>query len=177
MFVIPVVFKNDDPISLIEIIYEVAAMIIIEPQSEQDLERYYNLRWKLLREPWKQPKGSEKDELDERALHIMVCSEDRTPIAVGRAHFNTDVEAQIRYMAVESRFQNTGLGSVVLKKLEDEVRQLGAKYVILNSRDTAVPFYERNGYQIVSPSYTLFESIPHYLMKKDFYPQGQLKIN
>ena len=152
-------------------------MIITEPISEKDFELYYDLRWRLLREPWKQPKGSEKDELEERALHIMVCKEDRIPVAVGRAHFNTDIEAQIRFMAVEPRFQKTGLGSVVLKKLEDEVRQLGAKYVILHSRDTAVPFYERHGYKIVSPSHTLFETVPHFLMKKDFYPEKALNIN
>ncbi len=76
-------------------------MIITQPESQQDFERYYELRWRMLREPWKQPKGSEKDELEERALHIMVCKEDRLPIAVGRAHFNTDIEAQIRFMAVE----------------------------------------------------------------------------
>lgn len=152
-------------------------MIITQPESLQDFERYYDLRWRMLREPWKQPKGSEKDELEERALHIMVCKEDRIPVAVGRAHFNTDVEAQIRFMAVEPRFQKTGLGSVVLKKLEEEVRQLGAQYVILHSRDTAVPFYERHGYKIVSRSHTLFETVPHFLMKKEFYPENKLKIN
>jgi ribosomal protein S18 acetylase RimI-like enzyme len=131
----------------------------------------------MLREPWNQPKGSEKDELEERALHIMVCKENRLPVAVGRAHFNTDIEAQIRFMAVEPRFQHTGLGSVILKKLEDEVRNLGAQYVILHSRETAIPFYERHGYKIISESDTLFESIPHVLMKKEFYPENKLKIN
>ena len=152
-------------------------MIITQPESTQDFERYYDLRWRMLREPWNQPKGSEKDELEERALHIMVCKEDRVPVAVGRAHFNTDIEAQIRFMAVDPRFQKTGLGSVVLKKLEDEVRHLGAQYVILHSRDTSVQFYERHGYKIVSESHTLFESIPHFLMKKEFYPKNKLKIN
>jgi len=154
-----------------------AAMIITQPETSQDFDRYYELRWRLLREPWKQPKGSERDELEERALHMMVCIDDRIPIAVGRAHFNTDIEAQIRFMAVEPRFQKTGLGSVILKKLEDEVRQLGAKYVILHARENAVLFYERHGYRIISASHTLFESVPHFLMKKDFYPENKLNIN
>ena len=152
-------------------------MIITQPETSQDFDRYYELRWRLLREPWKQPKGSERDELEERALHMMVCIDDRIPIAVGRAHFNTDIEAQIRFMAVEPRFQKTGLGSVILKKLEDEVRQLGAKYVILHARENAVLFYERHGYRIISASHTLFESVPHFLMKKDFYPENRLNIN
>jgi N-acetylglutamate synthase-like GNAT family acetyltransferase len=152
-------------------------MIITQPESKQDFERYFELRWKLLREPWKQPKGSERDELEERALHVMVCEDNRIPIAVGRAHFNTDVEAQIRFMAVEPRFQDTGLSLVVLKKLEEEVRQLGAKHVILHSRDNSVDFYEKQGYSLVSPSLVLFDSVPHFLMKKDFYPENALKIN
>jgi GNAT superfamily N-acetyltransferase len=151
-------------------------MIITQPKSKEDFERYFELRWRLLREPWKQPKGSEKDELEERSLHIMVCHKDRVPVAVGRAHFNTDTEAQIRFMAVEPRYQKTGLGTVVLKKLEEEVRQLGAKYVILHSRDAAISFYEKNGYKIVAPSHTLFETIPHFLMKKDFYPDNVLNL-
>ena len=107
----------------------------------------------------------------------MVCKEDRIPVAVGRAHFNTDIEAQIRFMAVEPRFQHTGLGSVILKKLEEEVRNLGAQYVILHSREASIPFYERHGYKIISPSHTLFESVSHVLMKKEFYPENKLKIN
>jgi GNAT superfamily N-acetyltransferase len=152
-------------------------MIITQPESQQDFERYYDLRWRMLRKPWKQPKGSEKDELEERALHIMVCKDDRIPVAVGRAHFNTDIEAQIRFMAVEPRFQKTGLGTVILNKLEEEVRKLGAQYVILHSRETSVPFYERHGYKVISPSHTLYESVSHFLMKKDFYPEHKLKIN
>lgn len=152
-------------------------MIITQPESAQDFELYYDLRWRMLREPWDQPKGSEKDELEERALHIMVCIDDRIPVAVGRAHFNTDVEAQIRFMAVEPRFQNTGLGSVILKKLEEEVRNLGAQYVILHARESSIYFYERHGYKIVSESHTLFESVSHVLMKKEFYPNSELKIN
>ncbi len=151
-------------------------MIITQPKSPEDFERYYDLRWRLLRKPWKQPRGSEKDDLEERALHIMVCKVDRIPVAVGRAHFNTDVEAQIRFMAVEPRYQKSGLGTVVLKKLEEEVRQLGAKYVILHSRDMAVPFYQKNGYKLISPSHTLFETIPHFLMKKEFYPENVLNL-
>ena len=152
-------------------------MIITQPKSSEDFEKYYDLRWRILREPWKQPKGSEKDSLEERSLHVMVCKEDRIPIAVGRVHFNSDIEAQIRYMAVEPRFQKTGLGTVVLKRLEDEVRQLGAKYIILHSRDAAVPFYERNGYLTITESHTLFESVPHFLMKKDFYPENKLHLD
>ena len=31
------------------------------PQTEEELERYYQFRWEMLRKPLHQPKGSERD--------------------------------------------------------------------------------------------------------------------
>lgn len=39
---------------------------ICEP-SDENFEEYYYLRWKVLRKPWNQPIGSEKDELEKTA--------------------------------------------------------------------------------------------------------------
>ena len=142
-------------------------MIIIEPTSGKDFELYYDLRWRILRKPWNQPKGSEKDELEDKSVHVMVCNKERIPIGVGRAHFNSNEEAQIRYMAVEEKWQGKGIGKMVLNTLEERVTKQGAKYIVLNSRDIAIKFYEKNGYQIVKETDTLFDAIPHYKMKKD----------
>ena len=76
-------------------------MIITSPDSQEDFEKYYSLRWKLLRYPWNQPKGSEKDEFEDTAFHVMICENGRIPVGVGRLHINNDGEAQIRYMAGE----------------------------------------------------------------------------
>jgi len=38
-------------------------LIILRPLSKEDFELMYNLRWKILRKPWHQPKGSEKDDI------------------------------------------------------------------------------------------------------------------
>ncbi len=96
----------------------------------------------------------------------MVCDEDRIPVGVGRAHFNSDEEAQIRYMAVEKEWQGKGIGKMILLYLEEKVKEKGAKNIILNARDIAIKFYERNGYQIVKEAHTLFDAIPHYGMRK-----------
>jgi ribosomal protein S18 acetylase RimI-like enzyme len=148
-------------------------MIITQPTSPKDFELYYDLRWRILRKPWNQPKGSEKDELEDKSIHVMVCNEDRTclparqvPIGVGRAHFNSDEEAQIRYMAVEEEWQRKGIGKMILSYLEEKVKEKGARNIVLNARDIAIKFYERNGYQIVKEAHTLFDVIPHYRMMK-----------
>jgi ribosomal protein S18 acetylase RimI-like enzyme len=141
-------------------------MLVTEPSSEKDFELYYNLRWRTLRKPWGQPKGSEKDDLEDKSIHVMVCKVDRIPIGVGRAHFNSNDEAQIRYMAVEEEWQGKGVGKIILNYLEEMIKKKGAKYIALNARDIAIKFYEKRGYEIVKEAHVLFDAIPHYRMIK-----------
>ena len=141
-------------------------MIITQPQTSEEYEKYYDLRWRILRAPWNQPKGSEKDDKEEKAIHVMICENEGIPVGVGRAHFNTDNEAQIRYMAVEENQRGKGIGALVLGELEKRAKEKGARFVMLNARDTAIKFYEKHGYKIIKEAHTLFGSIPHSEMRK-----------
>jgi GNAT superfamily N-acetyltransferase len=136
------------------------------PETEEEFKNYYHLRWKILREPWNQPKGTEKDEFEREAFHLMVCR-DSEIIGVGRLHFNSDIEAQIRYMAVKENYRGQGIGSLIIKELEKKAKVLGAKYIILNSRANVIRFYEKNFYQAIKKAPTLFGTIEHWRMKKD----------
>ncbi|MGA7837492.1 MAG: GNAT family N-acetyltransferase [Ignavibacteriaceae bacterium] len=142
-------------------------MTITEPQTPEEFERYYDLRWRVLRVPWNQPKGSEKDGKEKNAIHLMACEKDKIPVGVGRVHFNSPEEAQVRYMAVEEGQRGKGTGAIILKELERRAEQKGAKIIVLNARNNAVPFYERYCYKIVKQSHTLFGSIPHFEMRKE----------
>jgi ribosomal protein S18 acetylase RimI-like enzyme len=152
-------------------------MIITQPTTEKDFELYYDLRWRLLRKPWNQPKGGEKDELEEHSIHIMVCNDDRIPVGVGRAHFNSPEEAQIRYMAVEENLQGKGIGTIILNELEKRIMEKGAKYIVLNARDIAIKFYEKHGYKIIKEAHVLFDAIPHYKMIKEINSKFELPNN
>lgn len=140
-------------------------MIIKSPQTRQEFFDYYDLRWRILRASWNQPKGSEQDELEGQAIHIIAVENDKI-VGCGRAHFNSDDEAQIRYMAVENEWQGRGVGKLILDELEKRVIAKGAKKIILHARKSVVKFYEKNGYANIKPSHTLFGVIPHYLMEK-----------
>ena len=98
---------------------------IITPITEQDLELYYQFRWQLLRQPWLQPLGSEKDELEQQSIHRMIMNEAQQVIAVGRLHQVGQREAQIRYMAVDENHQGQGLGKKIIQALEDEACKQG----------------------------------------------------
>jgi len=141
-------------------------MIVRSPQTAEEFERYRDLRWRILRAPWDQPRITEQDDLGSDDFPIMVCEVDGIPIGVGRAHFISENEAQIRSISVEPEWEGKGIGSIVLKELEKIVIAKGATRIIIHSRKSAIEFYKKNGYKEVEPSYTLFGEIEHTLMEK-----------
>ena len=139
---------------------------IVSPESREDFERYYELRWRLLREPWQQPRGSERDALESQSIHLMACAAAKTPAGVARLHFNSAEEAQIRYMAVAADVRGQGIGRALLEALEGRARACGAQCIVLNAREGAAGFYSRARYQVVAAAQPLFGTIPHIAMRK-----------
>ena len=141
-------------------------MKIISPNTETDFEKYYNFRWQMLRAHWQQPPGSEQDDLEHESVHVMAVDDDNSVIAIGRIHFLNDSSAQIRYMAVADDRQKQGLGQQILLTLEQYGINNKCKYIRLHARESAIGFYQKQGYQIVEKSHLLFSTIQHYEMLK-----------
>jgi len=140
---------------------------IREPKTEEEFSAYYELRWRILREPWNQPRESEKDDKENIAYHIIAYeNEPFQVLGVGRIHMKNETEAQIRYMGVEKWYEKQGIGSKILKKLEKYAKKKGAQKIFLNSRENAVGFYEKFRYHTVEKAHTLFGEITHYRMEK-----------
>ncbi|EOC3494446.1 fatty acid biosynthesis protein FabY, partial [Shigella sonnei] len=137
------------------------------PQTEEELERYYQFRWEMLRKPLHQPKGSERDAWDAMAHHQMVVDEQGNLVAVGRLYINADNEASIRFMAVHPDVQDKGLGTLMAMTLESVARQEGVKRVTCSAREDAVEFFAKLGFinqgEITTPTTT---PIRHFLMIK-----------
>ena len=142
-------------------------MSVVEPSTPEQFEQYYDLRWRILRAPWRQPRGSEKDELENDSIHLMVSDNDNRVIGVGRLHLNSPKQAQIRFMAVETDYQREGIGSKLLLALEEKAKSLGAEEIIFEARANIAGFYKRFGYKTIAPGNTLFGSIYHYKMSKN----------
>lgn len=137
------------------------------PQTEEELEAYYQFRWEMLRKPLHQPKGSERDAWDAMAHHQMVMDEEGNLVAVGRLYINADNEASIRFMAVHPSVQDKGLGTLMAMTLESVARQEGVKRVTCSAREDAVEFFAKLGFvnqgEITTPQTT---PIRHFLMIK-----------
>ena len=141
-------------------------MKITRPDSENQWQQYYQLRWRVLRAPWDQPLGSERDELEDKSEHVMVLSDTEQLLGVGRVHFNNEEQAQIRYMAVDEQVRGHGVGTILLTELEAIARKQGTSVVVLDARENAVGFYVGRGYQVVGDGHTLYSVIHHKKMLK-----------
>jgi len=138
---------------------------IREPKTKKEFKQYYHLRWQILREPWDQPRGTEKDEFEKVGLHLAAFLNDKI-IGSGRGHFAESKRAQIRWMAVDKEFQGKGIGSKLLKELEKILFNKGAEEIFLKARERAVNLYKRQGYEIYKKGEILFGEIRHYWMRK-----------
>jgi len=141
-------------------------MHIRPPATGSEFEAYYAFRWKILRQPWKQPPGSEKDAFERQAIHLAAWDETGRLIGVGRLHRLREGVGQVRYMAVDPAQRRLGVGKAILNELELRALEAGIQEVRLNSRQNALQFYQKNGYQVLRPSSTLFGTIPHFEMCK-----------
>ncbi|EOW9308904.1 YiiD C-terminal domain-containing protein [Vibrio cholerae] len=120
---------------------------LITPTTDNQLNKYFHFRWQMLREPWRMPIGSERDEYDSMSHHRMIVDSRGYPMAIGRLYITPDCEGQICYMAVKANRRSKGMGSLILVALESLARQEGAKRLVCNAREDAIPFYAKNGFE------------------------------
>lgn len=138
---------------------------IRSPKSEVEWEQYYSLRYRILRQPWNQPLGSERNEGDEIGLHFALY-ENEILKAIARLDINDEKSAKVRFMAVETEIQRKGYGKQVMLAIESYCKSISISEIILHAREVAIPFYESLDYQLVEKSHLLFNEIQHHLMSK-----------
>lgn len=141
-------------------------MEIRSPKTKTDFKKYFEFRWQMLRAPWQQLPGSEQDELENESFHVMAVDENNSVAGVGRIHFISDSDAQIRYMAVVEDKQKQGLGLQLLHALEQHAMNKNMQHIHLHARETAVGFYQKQNYQLIEKSHLLYNTIQHYKMLK-----------
>ena len=139
---------------------------IIRPQTPEEFDDYFDLRWRILRAPWHQPHGSERDEFEDLAEHISIQTNEGRTIGVGRLHNLNPNEAQIRYMAVEEGYRGQGIGEMIYSSLERVAKTRDLNRIIVHARISVVRFYKRLGFQVTGDGPTLFNEIRHKVMEK-----------
>lgn len=135
------------------------------PVTQTEWDAYYDLRYRILREPLGKERGSERNDGDVTGIHFALVENDQL-IAVARLDRVDETVCQARFVAVESHLQGKGYGKKIMTALENEAASLGYQKLILHARDYALAFYEKLGYTLVGPSYKLFDVLQHFEMFK-----------
>ena len=68
-------------------------LILQSPRSPSEWDTYFDLRWRILRQPWGQPRGSERDSEDDSAFHLLLMDAAGKALACGRLHLTAPDEA------------------------------------------------------------------------------------
>jgi ribosomal protein S18 acetylase RimI-like enzyme len=139
--------------------------MIRSPKTPKEWDSYYDLRYIILRAPWNQARGSERNEGDETAQHFAFFDQESI-VGVGRLDIMPNNVGQIRFMAVSEQQQGTGIGKKLMLHMEVIAKELRCNEIILHAREIAIPFYEKLDYTITEKSHLLFNEIQHFLMHK-----------
>jgi predicted GNAT family N-acyltransferase len=80
---------------------------------------------------------------------------------------------QLRGMATDPQYLGKGVGSAVLRYGEETLRSCGRSVLWCNARTSAVGFYLKQGWKIVSDEFVISDVGPHFKMMKDLILQGE----
>lgn len=138
------------------------------PRNEQEWENYFDLRYRILREPLGKERGSEKNDGDKTGEHICIYDNSILKAIARLDKTDQDHVAQVRFVAVEKAQQGKGYGRMIMEAVEEISEDRGDTKMILNARDYAVDFYLKLGYEVVEKSHLLFGVLQHYLMERTY---------
>lgn len=139
---------------------------VSSPENKLQFDEYYFFRWKYLRKPLNKKLGTERDDIESNSIHRMVLNDKNIILAVGRIHFNSSFESQVRYFAVDKSKRRSGIGSLLMKDLESISQINKRSSIVLEARENAINFYKSLGYKVIKRTHLLFGKIQHYKMKK-----------
>ena len=125
--------------------------IVIKPWEKAEKDAFLIRETVFIREQGV-PTELELDEYDPSAAHALAY-EGTECVGTGRLVNLGGGEFQIGRMAVLTGFRSQGIGKQILEKLIDLAKSQGAKMIMLHSQTSAIPFYEKLGFQVEGPIY------------------------
>lgn len=117
-------------------------------------EAYYQaqeIREKYLRLPLGINFTPDDLEIDRHAYHMVAYNKDQIIGCVLGIKENEKVK--IRQMLVIPEYQKQGIGSLLLKKIEEVFCDLGINHFYLHARQESIIFYQKNGYIFTGNSF------------------------
>ena len=115
-------------------------MDIRTPKTDLEWEAYFELRFKILREPLGQPLGSEHNDGDKIGEHFALFDEGKLR-AIARLDVHSEGVSQVRFVAVDTSLRGKGYGRLIMDATEEASKVQGNSKMMLQARENAVDFY------------------------------------
>lgn len=124
-------------------------MITIKiPQTRDDFKAYYELRYKVLRAPWGQPKDTEKDDYEPISQHFMAIDDaNGKVVGVIKMFEKTDGVGWVSHLAIDPAYQKKGVGRLLMDSVEQAAREKGFHVIGCMSRLNTTAYFERLGFR------------------------------
>ncbi len=114
--------------------------------SARDLDDALAIRFRVFVMEQGVPIGSERDEYDRTAFHVLGRDAEGRPVATGRM-VEKEGRGKLQRIAVLSGQRGRGWGRKVVASLEAEASRRGLAECMLDAQVTALDFYRELGYQ------------------------------
>lgn len=136
---------------------ENAMIKISSPKTREEFKAYYDLRYKVLREPWGMQRGSEKDDYEPISDHYMAIDESTGElVGVVKLFEKEPGLGWFSHLAVKDSWQRKGVGKLLLTFIEEKAKEKGYKALGCLSRLNTTAFFEKEGYAVAGlPSHYL----------------------
>lgn len=111
--------------------------------------------------------SEEFDEIDKKSIHFLVkVNNKRAATARIFKSDNSDTKWTIGRFAVLKEYRGTGLGSFLMKKVEEKIKEQGGNVAELSAQKQAEKFYLSLGYTPMGDIY-YDQHAPHIHMEKE----------
>lgn len=119
--------------------------IIAIAHNSEDYREMIKLRHKILYAPWGLNFTPEQLDKETNDFHIVYKKSDRI-LGCLVATIRSPTTVQFRQVAVDESVQRQGVGKRIVKFAENLVFEKGFKKIEIESRETAIAFYEKLDY-------------------------------
>ena len=111
--------------------------------------------------------SEEFDEIDKKSIHFLVkVNNKRAATARIFKSDNSDTKWTVGRFAVLKEYRGTGLGSFLMKKVEEKIKEQGGNVAELSAQKQAEKFYLSLGYTPMEDIY-YDQHAPHIHMEKE----------
>jgi predicted GNAT family N-acyltransferase len=130
----------------------------------EEYQQMLLLRVEILRKPLGLDFSESDIEADKKDLLIGAFDDGRIIGCCVLTHESGET-IRLRQMAVKNTIQGKGVGQQILRFAEIMAKDKGYNTLSMHARDTAIGFYEKQGYKVVGDPF-LEVTIPHHKLEK-----------